>query len=344
MEKKRILIVEDEVIVAMTLEDVLQKLGYQVAGAVTNGPDAIQMAGEVMPDLVLMDIRLDGSMDGIEAATRISSLYSIPVVYLTAHSDQATLSRAIQTQPYGYLLKPFRERDLYTTIEMAFHKHRVIRQTSEPVAKEDHPLPRPREPERAEKQDLHENTVGLERLALESLNVPVCVVDKNLRLVLFNDAFRCLCSRFSTAECGKKQMVYEVAPAVLVGTVNDYREVFARNKPLRMRNVFRQDGGEHAVDIHFRPFVTVGGDSFVVTMVSDATYAKKLESRIQSLFETYDEVLSLLGEFRGLNGHGNTVMQQIAAHAEQVVISLSQIDVGVLKSDCHSSLKKIWDD
>lgn len=334
MEKKRILIVEDEVIVAMALEDVLKKLGYQVAGAVTNGPDAIQMAGEEKPDLVLMDIRLDGSMDGIEAAARINSLYSIPVVYLTAHSDQATLSRAIQTQPYGYLLKPFRERDLYTTIEMAFHKHRVIQQTSGNVAEE---IPAPAF------SPAPEVTMGLERMVLEHLDCPVCVVDKNLRLVLFNNAFRLLCSKFSLAECGTKQMIYEVAPAALVGSAKDYRDVFARNKPHHIRNVFRLDGMEHAVEINHRPVVTGGGDSFVVTMVSDATYTKMLESRIRSLSEIHDEIFSLLGEFKGLNGKGKTDAQQIATHAEQVVLSLSQIDVDGLKCDHKSFLKKIWE-
>lgn len=334
MEKKRILIVEDEVIVAMTLEDVLQKLGYQVAGAVTNGPDAIQMVGEEMPDLVLMDIRLDGPMDGIEAATRISSLYSIPVVYLTAHSDQATLSRAIQTQPYGYLLKPFRERDLYTTIEMAFHKHRVIRQTSGKATETIPPSVSSPAPE---------GMMGLERMVLESLDRPVCVVDKNLRLVLFNDAFRSLCSKFSSGECGKKQMIYEAAPAALVGSAKDYREIFARNKPLHLRKEFRQGGTEHFVDLHYRPVVTGGGDSVVVLLFSDATYTKMLESRIQSLYETHDEVLSLLGEFRGLKGNEKTDAQQLVTHAEQVVISLSQIDVDGLKCDYNSSLKKIWE-
>jgi CheY-like chemotaxis protein len=126
MAVKKILIVEDEVIVSMVLEETIVKLGYQVVGTVVNGPDAIEKTGETRPDLVLMDIRLDGEMDGIEAAEKITALYNIPVVYLTAHSDEKTLDRAIKTQPYGYLIKPFRERELYTTIEMAINKHQAI--------------------------------------------------------------------------------------------------------------------------------------------------------------------------------------------------------------------------
>lgn len=126
MGVKKILIVEDEVIVSMVLEETIVKLGYQVVGTVISGPDAIEKTGETRPDLVLMDIRLDGEMDGIEAAEKITALYNIPVVYLTAHSDEKTLDRAIKTQPYGYLIKPFRERELYTTIEMAINKHQAI--------------------------------------------------------------------------------------------------------------------------------------------------------------------------------------------------------------------------
>ena len=126
MAVKKILIVEDEVIVSMVLEETIVKLGYQVVGTVVNGPDAIEKTGETRPELVLMDIRLDGEMDGIEAAEKITALYNIPVVYLTAHSDEKTLDRAIKTQPYGYLIKPFRERELYTTIEMAINKHQAI--------------------------------------------------------------------------------------------------------------------------------------------------------------------------------------------------------------------------
>ena len=127
MVASRILVVEDERIVAMDLKLRLQALGYDVVGLVSTGSDAVRMAGELRPDLVMMDIRLQGEMDGIESADRIRKDHFIPVVYLTAHSDEETLKRAQVTEPYGYLLKPFQERELRTVIEMGLYKHRAER-------------------------------------------------------------------------------------------------------------------------------------------------------------------------------------------------------------------------
>ncbi|WFN34132.1 response regulator [Methanogenium sp. S4BF] len=125
MAQRRILIVEDEAIIAMELRETLEHLGYTVVGNELRGEDAIRAAGKLRPDVVLMDIHLKGQMDGIEASDRIARRYDIPVIFTTAHSDRETLSRAIRTQPYGYIIKPFSERDLYSNIEMALHKHRV---------------------------------------------------------------------------------------------------------------------------------------------------------------------------------------------------------------------------
>ena len=122
----KILIVEDEVIIAMALEDSLLDLGYRVAGRATTGQRAVELAMETEPDLALIDIRLNGDMDGVEAAEKISRRLKIPVIFLTAYSDEETLSRAIKTSPYGYLIKPIRPRDLYTTIETSLYKHRAV--------------------------------------------------------------------------------------------------------------------------------------------------------------------------------------------------------------------------
>ncbi|MEA1984154.1 MAG: response regulator [Euryarchaeota archaeon] len=123
MNTTRILIVEDEAIVAMVVKKRLTNMGYIVSGVASTGKDAITKVEGTFPDLVLMDIMLKGDMDGIEAATEIRKRFSVPVVYLTAYSDEATLERAKLTEPYGYILKPFTEHDLSTNIEIAVHKH-----------------------------------------------------------------------------------------------------------------------------------------------------------------------------------------------------------------------------
>jgi PAS domain S-box-containing protein len=120
-----ILIVEDEAAVAVELAGKLGRLGYEVAGTAANGREAVAMACRLRPDLVLMDISLEGPLDGVEAARQICREYEVPVVYLTAHSDPATLARARISGPFGFILKPFEERELGTQIEMALYRHRI---------------------------------------------------------------------------------------------------------------------------------------------------------------------------------------------------------------------------
>ena len=125
MTKERILIVEDEGIVAADLENMLQKLGYTVVGTAASGEQAVEKAEETMPDLVLMDIRLKGPMDGIDAAEQITARFNIPVTYLTAYADETTLQRAKTTMPYGYILKPFQVNDIRAATEVALYKHKM---------------------------------------------------------------------------------------------------------------------------------------------------------------------------------------------------------------------------
>jgi CheY-like chemotaxis protein len=125
------LLVEDENIVALDIQHRLKKLGYTVVGWATTGPDAIEQAAKMYPDLILMDIRLKGEMDGITASEQIRSCLDIPVVYLTAYSDEATLQRANRTEPYGYLLKPFADRDLDTTIAIALYRYQTEQELKE---------------------------------------------------------------------------------------------------------------------------------------------------------------------------------------------------------------------
>jgi PAS domain S-box-containing protein len=131
MAKAQILIVEDDSIVVMELQDRLQSLGYGVAAVASSGKEAIEKAAETHPDLVLMDIRLKGAMNGIEAAKEIRACFDIPVVYLTAYADENTLQRAKATEPYGYILKPFEERELRTNIEIALYKYEMERKLKE---------------------------------------------------------------------------------------------------------------------------------------------------------------------------------------------------------------------
>lgn len=128
MSEISILIVEDDFIVAKVIEKSLREMGYHIAGMVSNGNDAVAIADKEPVDLVLMDINLQGDIDGIVTADAIRSRQDIPVVFLTAFSDQKTFSRALETAPYGYITKPFQTATLATTIQVALNKHRLDEQ------------------------------------------------------------------------------------------------------------------------------------------------------------------------------------------------------------------------
>ncbi|OPX64441.1 response regulator [Methanoregula sp. PtaB.Bin085] len=128
MNKARILIVEDELIVAEDLKMTLVTLGYEVVGISVTGEHAIELAGETRPDVILMDIMLAGELDGIATAGKIRAQYDIPVIYVTAYADENLVARAKLTEPFGYIVKPFNEREVNSNIEISLYRHRIERE------------------------------------------------------------------------------------------------------------------------------------------------------------------------------------------------------------------------
>jgi len=118
-----VLIVEDEIVLAMGMEYSLEEFGYEVTGIVTTADSAIEHAEKNKPDIILMDIKLKGEKSGIDAAKLIWSYYKIPIVFLTSYSDDKTIKKAMDSEPYGYLIKPCRDEELKVAIETALHKH-----------------------------------------------------------------------------------------------------------------------------------------------------------------------------------------------------------------------------
>ncbi len=164
MNSPRILIAEDESIVAMDLQETLEGFGYEIAGNCGSGHAAINLAKNEKPDLVLMDIVLKGKTDGIEAASKIRKDFDIPTIFLTAYSDNETLKRAQNAQPLGYLNKPFKEKDLKTTIQMAINQKRVARD-------ENYWAP-------------------WSYQILETIQVPVLLLDKQGKILKFTKSFK----------------------------------------------------------------------------------------------------------------------------------------------------------
>jgi PAS domain S-box-containing protein len=129
MSKIKILVVEDESIVAKDIQNTLIRLGYDVPATASNAASAFQKLDDIQPDLVFLDIKLKGDIDGIQIAEKIKHSYEIPVIFLTSFVDKTTLDRAKVTEPYGYIVKPFNESDLQTTVEMALYKFEKDKET-----------------------------------------------------------------------------------------------------------------------------------------------------------------------------------------------------------------------
>ena len=127
MIPSRILVVEDDRIVARDIQQQLSRIGHEVVGITSRGEEVMALAVQSQPDLVLMDVRLEGKLDGIDVAQQIHEAFRIPVIFLTAYADEETTRRARVTEPFGYLLKPFEDSQLRTTIEMALYKHAAER-------------------------------------------------------------------------------------------------------------------------------------------------------------------------------------------------------------------------
>ncbi len=161
MAALKIMIVEDEIIVAKDIQRILKKLGYEAFDPFSNGKKALDAIEKLTPDLVLLDINLKSSeMDGIQAAEQIHQHYQIPFIFLTAFSDRNTLDRAKQTEPYGYIIKPFEEDDIRTAIEIAYYKYT---------------------------KDLEMQNKGNRfAAALESLDVAVIITDSNEKVIFMN--------------------------------------------------------------------------------------------------------------------------------------------------------------
>jgi PAS domain S-box-containing protein len=125
MQEKSILIVEDEGVVALSIQAALTKMGYKVVGIAITGNEAIALATEHKPDVILMDIHIKGDIDGIQTTEKINQIMDIPVIFLTAYADDETVKRAIKTQSHSYLVKPYNPRELYSNIEFAIYKRRM---------------------------------------------------------------------------------------------------------------------------------------------------------------------------------------------------------------------------
>jgi diguanylate cyclase len=252
--KTRILIVEDEGVIALELRDRLVSMDYEIVGPVPSGQEAIDHARELLPDVVLMDIVLAGQMDGIEASEIIKNSLDIPVIFLTAHADERTLQRAKATQPFGYILKPFNERELQVSIEMALYKHQ-----KEKVARE------------------REEWLSA---TLTSIGDAVITVDGRYRVTFMNAAAQALTGWNSREVIGRK--AGDICNIIQEDGLID--GCFVAAGAVREDVLLNKHGMEIPVDYNAASIKNYKGDTTgMVFVLRDITQRKEAEERIKYL-------------------------------------------------------------
>ena len=323
MPDKRILIVEDEAISVMTLEDSLHEMGYSVVGSAANAEDAIKMVEEFKPDLVLMDIHIQGDMDGIATAELINSRFHIPIIYLTAHSDDKTIERATKTMPYGYLIKPFRMKEMYSTIEIALYKHR-IRHTQE--IPETHEVPG---------EVVHEPRAGVsfEKIILDMTGVPVFVLSRDMRLVYYNAPLERFFEKAGCLEARLRRSVFEIAPSSLIGLPKDYREVLDTNKPARLEKTMIVDERKVTVAFSLVPLLTDNEPGYVGVIIRDISREHSWEERMEDMYSQYETLLTKVGGIMRITmGNEDPKMKEIAGLISEIVMIIAKMDPHRFKS------------
>jgi PAS domain S-box-containing protein len=270
---ERILIAEDDGIIAARLRGFLTKLGYVVPAVVASGEEAVRQAAAVRPELVLMDIRLGGDLDGIDAGGQIRKGLGIPLIYLTAYLDDTLLQRAKRTEPYGYLVKPVQDRELRATIEVALYKHRLDRQL--------------RESEERYRAVVSQAVEGITLFEVET----GCLLEAN-------NAFQRMLGY--TPQEVPALTIYDVMEHGRAGANPDLSVVIKdRQAALGERRFVRKDGSLIDVDVS-ASLITREARSVVCLVAHDITERKQAERQRESLVAELREALSQVKTLSGL--------------------------------------------
>jgi PAS domain S-box-containing protein len=289
VSQSRILIVEDENIVALDIEMRLTGLGYQVVGAVATGEDAVSYALEMQPDLILMDIHLRGDIDGVEAARQIQTQRHIPVVFLTAYADDTTFQRAVVTEPFGYLLKPLDEKELQMSLEIALYRHRTEKKLRE-VSAENERLHKEAQLLAAElEQRVAVRTTQLAQahdrlqLILNSVDEAVYFMDANQSILYMNPAAEQITGYTSDQALNRETILWRGTTNAAI--IDQLEHAIADGCSWRGDVVNRRhDGVLYDAELRIIPVFDADGfvESFVVTQ-RDVSHQKELQ-RLKAQF------------------------------------------------------------
>lgn len=281
MPQATIFIAEDELIEAEDMRQTLDKQGYSLVGVARSGESLLESLKSIHPDLILMDIHLAGTMDGIDAAEQIRGLYDIPVIFLTAHADESTLGRAKITEPYGYVLKPFDERELHSAIEMALYKHRT-------------------------EEEAKENARTIRVLA-NAIPDAVMLLDHNRQIISLNDAMaRRLGYTYSRA--GEPVIQFD-RNGMFTSLDSQIDEVFGSGQPVR----FEEKNGEEWSEISLLPIRGETGSKLrVFVQYHDITDHKQFEEQLKK--EGITQIEQNMEQFQILNDQIRNPLQAIMGY------------------------------
>jgi PAS domain S-box-containing protein len=260
----KILIVEDEIVSAMAIENMLISMGYHVAGIMNNGEEVIDKISKIKPDLILMDIMLKGKFDGVETSEKLREFYNVPVVYITAYADERTFQRAKLTVPLGYIIKPFDERLLHITIEVALYKHEVEEKLKEKAIEK-------------EKEKYRINIEGIFR----SVQDGIISLDSELKIIELNPSIRNIWN-LSRRDIGKS-LGEVVKKCNCNRCVDIVKDTLRKKKPMKTEvlECKLNDPSGKIINLTTSPLIDVNGIfSGAVMVIRDETRRYTLEKEL----------------------------------------------------------------
>jgi CheY-like chemotaxis protein len=282
MPPASVFIGEDELIEAEDIRQTLEKLGYTITGIARSGESALESLDTTHPDVVLMDIHLAGTLDGIDTANRIRILYNIPVIFLTAHADATTLERAKITEPYGYILKPFDERELHSAIEMGLYKHRMEMQAQE-----------------------NERTI---RVLANAIPDAVMLLDHNLEVLALNNAMALRLGMDPHRTGGNQDNILDPS-GVFRSIRSRLEETIHYGRSLR----FEEEAGTEWFEISLHPITgSVPDRSLILVQYHDISDYKRLEEQIKT--EGITQIEQNMEQFQILNDQIRNPLQAIMGY------------------------------
>jgi PAS domain S-box-containing protein len=277
-----VFIIEDELIEAEDIRHTLEKQGYSVTGIARSGEAALTILRETSPDLILMDIHLSGTLDGIDTAEQIRVLYRIPVIFITAHADDTTLGRAKITEPYGYILKPFDDRELHSAIEMALYKHRMEEQLKE-----------------------NERII---RVLANAIPDAIMLVDHNQQIIALNDAMARRIGRGTNWLQCDAAFLYDTD-----GMVTSMQDQLEKTLRTRMRVRFEENNGEEWAEISMTPVGEPFQDHLrVLIQYHDISDYKRFEEQLKK--EGVTRIEQNMEQFQILNDQIRNPLQAIMGY------------------------------